>query len=118
MGTHLTLDIYCVSEEKCKNFEEIFYLLWNLPNKLGMKRLTTPYVVPVREEEMGDWGISAFVMIYESHISLHSWPEKGYVSMDVYSCGPLDTLFVVDYIKDFFQTTNIDTHIIKRGEQL
>jgi S-adenosylmethionine decarboxylase len=32
-------------------------------------------------------GITGFALLAESHISFHSWPESGYVAVDIYTCG-------------------------------
>ena len=37
-------------------------------------------------------GVSGAVVIAESHLSIHTWPEKGYVAIDIFSCGPIDPL--------------------------
>ena len=35
-------------------------------------------------------GVSGVVVIAESHMSIHTWPEKGYVAVDIFTCGGLD----------------------------
>ena len=35
-------------------------------------------------------GLSGTVVIAESHLSIHTWPENGYVAVDIYTCGGLD----------------------------
>jgi S-adenosylmethionine/arginine decarboxylase-like enzyme len=35
-------------------------------------------------------GVSGVVLIAESHISIHTWPETGYAAADIYTCGELD----------------------------
>ena len=35
-------------------------------------------------------GVSGTVVIAESHLSIHTWPENGYVAVDIYTCGGLD----------------------------
>ena len=44
-------------------------------------------------------GVTGFVLLSTSHISLHSWPEYGYMSIDVYSCSAAEiTRKIVDYL--------------------
>lgn len=53
-GVHLTIDGYRGNEEKLNSFELIYNILNQLPEELGMKKLTTPYVViapPVSEKD-------------------------------------------------------------------
>lgn len=35
-------------------------------------------------------GVSGTVVIAESHLSIHTWPEKGYAAVDIFTCGGLD----------------------------
>lgn len=37
--------------------------------------------------EFGNGGVSGFVLLAESHISIHTWPEHGYAALDIYTCG-------------------------------
>ena len=45
-------------------------------------------------------GVSGVVIISESHLTIHSFPEHGYASIDVYTCGNLDPNIAADYIAD------------------
>jgi S-adenosylmethionine decarboxylase len=36
------------------------------------------------------WGFSGAILIAESHVNIHTWPEEGYLAMDILSCGPVD----------------------------
>ena len=67
-------------------------MLEGLPARLGMRKLTEPYLVFVddKKSEHGDYGLSGFIMHYESHFSCHTWPELGYVSIDFYYCKNFD----------------------------
>jgi len=117
-GKHLTIDAYGISRRKLASHEEVFRLLNDLPGMLGMHKLTTPYVV-FDDWQMGrakaDWGVSGFVMIYESHISCHTWPEIGYVSMDVYSCRPFDHKKTIIFLKKFWKCRRMIVRVVKRG---
>jgi S-adenosylmethionine decarboxylase len=37
--------------------------------------------------EFAGGGVSGFVLLAESHISIHTWPEHGYAAVDIYTCG-------------------------------
>ena len=43
-------------------------------------------------------GVSGTVVIAESHLSIHTWPENGYVAVDIYTCGGLDPRPGFDYL--------------------
>lgn len=115
-GKHLTLDAYGISKAKLSSHRAIFDLLNELPENLGMRKLTTPYVVFCDEgEKSGDWGVSGFVMIYESHISVHTWPALGYVSMDLYSCREFDEKKTEKYLKKFWKWKRANVRVVGRG---
>ena len=50
------------------------------------------------------YGYSSFVMIAESHITIHTFPELGYFSFDCYSCKDFDEIVVLNTIRDFITT--------------
>jgi S-adenosylmethionine decarboxylase len=116
-GVHLTLDGYRGNKQKLNSFELVFNILDKLPEELNMKKLTTPYVVfapPVSEKDQG--GFSGFIIINESHISIHTFPKKNFVSIDVYTCGSeLDSNKIINYFKEAFELEETEINIIKRG---
>ncbi|KPJ60466.1 MAG: S-adenosylmethionine decarboxylase [Latescibacteria bacterium DG_63] len=62
------------------------------------------------------YGVSGVVVISESHLSVHTWPEAHYVALDIYTCGrdakPEDA---VDYAMKEFGATEMHTTEITRG---
>tara|TARA_R100001509_G_C4862297_1_gene213805 strand:+ start:270 stop:740 length:471 start_codon:yes stop_codon:yes gene_type:complete len=66
-----------------------------------------------RQEEA--YGYSAFVMIAESHISIHTFPELKYASFDCYSCKGFDETKVIEILKKFFDIVKIEAKTCKRG---
>ncbi len=61
-------------------------------------------------------GVSGVVIVAESHISVHTWPEKGYAALDVYTCGTkADPEKAVDYILEKFKAKYAHISEIKRG---
>jgi S-adenosylmethionine decarboxylase len=61
-------------------------------------------------------GITGVVLLAESHIAIHSWPEHNYVAVDIFTCGqkafPEKSL---DYLKEKFNPKKIRVKRIKRG---
>ena len=45
-------------------------------------------------------GVTGIVLLAESHASVHTWPEAGLVTLDVFTCGALDARAIVDRIRD------------------
>lgn len=118
-GEHLMLDGYDGSYEKLNNKSLVLRLLDDLPVKIGMKTLADSVVYPAPangKKDPGGW--SGFVVIAESHISVHTFPAKGFVSADVYTCrNGMDVDFILNYFKKSFALKKIEQNFVKRGLQ-
>ena len=71
--------------------------------------------LPLHGAKPEDWGISGFVLIAESHISVHTFPEHGYVWVDVFSCKSFDADQAIDDIRERFQLREWQVHTLPRG---
>jgi len=68
----------------------------------------------LQERKNEAYGYSTFVMIAESHISIHTFPELKYISFDCYSCKSFDVDKVVSTIKKFLCLEKIDMQVAQR----
>lgn len=59
--------------------------------------------------------ISGFVMIAESHLSIHAFPEQGIFKADVFSCRNFDLVFATNRLKEFFGAQEVETEFIPRS---
>ena len=60
-------------------------------------------------------GVSGVVVLAESHISIHTWPEKDYAAIDVFMCGECDPNNALPAIKQAFMPGAMDVQEYKRG---
>jgi S-adenosylmethionine decarboxylase len=61
-------------------------------------------------------GVSGVVVIAESHISIHTWPEYGYAAVDFFTCGDtVDPYKAYDYIRDKLRCQTPQVNEVKRG---
>lgn len=81
-----------------------------------MTKITQPYVFPYSGLVPEDEGITGIVIIAESHISIHTFPLKKYVFIDVFSCKQFDTDKVSEYFINVFETKKYNQHITYRGD--
>lgn len=116
-GEHLTLDGYGGNEQKLNDRELVLFCLNDLVTKLEMKQLSSPEVYHAKGNDIKDpGGWTGFVVIEESHVSIHTFPKRGFVSIDVYTCQsnlPVD--FIVNYFKEIFKLEDVEMNFIKRG---
>ncbi len=115
-GPHLTIDLQNCNRKKLGDLDFVFQILDKLPPKIGMTKITAPYVFKYTEGIVPeDWGITGFVVIAESHISIHTYPEKGYAFMDVFSCKEFDTEKAAGFIVKAFEAKKSEKNVIMRG---
>lgn len=116
-GEHLTIDGYGGDEKLLDDRELVLDCLNDLPDKLGMHKLSKPeiyFATANNKKDPGGW--SGFVVIAESHISIHTFPKRGFVSADVYTCkNEMDCDLIKKYFKNQFNLKEIETNFIKRG---
>jgi len=72
-------------------------------------------VLPYSAPDPLDSGISGFVVIAESHISIHTFPERNYINIDIFSCRPFDSDKALRDIKTFFSLKTIKSWLVERG---
>lgn len=60
-------------------------------------------------------GVTGVVLLAESHISIHTWPETGFVAIDIFMCGDCNPSFAIDPLKEIFQPEKIKITEIIRG---
>jgi S-adenosylmethionine decarboxylase len=116
-GPHLMLDGYGCDKKKLQDLNLIYRILDELPSRIGMTKIMPPYVFKYSGVKPEDWGISGFVLIAESHISIHTFPEKSFVSVDIFSCKAFDLEFAGTYLKDVFGMTKVECNVLDRGTE-
>lgn len=116
-GVHFMLDGYGCPSELLKDADALKSMLTNIPISMGMHTICEPVVVEVGPKNQKDpGGISGFVMIAESHISFHTFPNRGFVTIDVYTCqNDLDTVKLEQEFTEAFKIESSEVQIVKRG---
>jgi S-adenosylmethionine decarboxylase len=116
-GEHLTIDGYFGDRKKLADRDIIINCLDSLPDLLHMKKLSSSnlFYAPANDiKDPGGW--SGFIVIAESHISIHTFPERGFLSADVYTCkNELNVQFILSYFVDIFMLREIEHNLLKRG---
>ena len=85
------------------------------PTKLGMTKITEPEVLEYHGPNPSDSGISGFVIIAESHISVHTFPDRDYVNIDVFSCKSFDHQQALADARSLFDLRQVKTWLLDRG---
>ncbi len=118
-GPHLVLDCYNCNKDKCSDVNLILDFLNRLPQQIGMTKIAPPQIIkyPGKENSFDKGGISAFVLIAESHIALHTFKEQGFITFDIFSCKQFDINKTIKIIKDTFEFNKYEKNIFNRGRE-
>ena len=61
-------------------------------------------------------GVSGVVVLAESHLSIHTWPECGYAAIDIYTCGKTANPWkACEYLAAAFEAGSVSTTLVERG---
>jgi len=111
------LDCYGCDENKLKDLDFVLKFLDELPTMINMHKIADPYAIhyPGKPDSFDKGGISAMVIIAESHISIHTFPANNYMSVDIFSCKIFDIEKAVEYIIRAFGAKKFEKKILNRG---
>jgi S-adenosylmethionine decarboxylase len=112
---HLTIDGFGGNPELLASEELVRELLDSFPERIGMTKIAAPHVQRYVGEKADDWGVSGFVLIAESHIALHTFPERGYIWADIFSCKGFDTDRAERVVTEAFALDEVHRRVLERG---
>jgi S-adenosylmethionine decarboxylase len=114
-GPHLALDCYHCDRTLLEDLSLVYETLDACPDDIGMTKIMPPYVFRYSGKVPEDWGISGVVLIAESHISIHTFPEKAFMSVDIFSCKCFDVERAVRYMAERFDVGRYEQQLLDRG---
>jgi len=117
-GPHLTLDLSECNPRKLSDLSFIYNLLDELPDVISMHKITAPYTFIYRpHDNPTEWGISGFVIIAESHVSIHTFPDRGHAFVDIFSCKQFDLNKAMNYVVSNLEARRADKKLSARGKE-
>ena len=112
---HLVIDGHGLDRDALGDAELVLDFLERHPGEIGMTKIAPAQVHTYTGKKPEDWGVSGFVLIAESHISVHTFPEREYMNVDVFSCKAFDTSQSAEIVKRTFRLTSVETRALERG---
>jgi S-adenosylmethionine decarboxylase len=111
---HLIIDGYSSDQKILRDEDFLRKWLENYPAEIGMTRISPPYVLRYVGPVLEDWGISGFVFIAESHIGIHTFVERNYINIDIFSCKNFNSQKAIKDFREDFQLIKFRTCLIDR----
>ncbi|WP_067927955.1 adenosylmethionine decarboxylase [Alicyclobacillus shizuokensis] len=109
-GRHVIAELWGCNPESLNDLQSIERIMVNAALEAGAE------IREVAFHKFAPQGVSGVVIISESHLTIHSFPEHGYASIDVYTCGDrIDPNVACDYITEALGATKRDAIEVPRG---
>lgn len=109
-GKHIIMDASGCSPELLNDLNYLKELLVEAAEKANATVLNVAF------HHFTPQGVSGVVVISESHLSIHTWPEYGYAALDFYTCGDIDPKAACEYVADSLKAGHVLTTEVARGE--
>lgn len=110
LGIHLLLELKDCNPEILRNLEKVKSALVSAAKKAKATIISTSF------HEFNPFGISGVVVIAESHLTIHTWPEYGYAAVDIFTCGEtIKPEIAAQYLVKAFECKNPSLVEMKRG---
>ncbi len=109
-GAHLLADLYGIRADKLKDAHLIEALLLKSAQAAGAKILFSHFHAFGSEQ-----GVTGVVLLAESHISIHTWPEYGFAAADIFMCGNAEPQRALDVIQAALEPDSSAVQTIGRG---
>lgn len=110
-GRHLLADFHGVAAAMLKNADALEKLLTDAALQAGAKVLFSHFHAFGEED-----GVTGVVLLAESHISIHTWPEEGFAAADVFMCGDAQPEKALEAMRDVFKPERCEVRSLERGE--
>ncbi len=110
LGTHLLVELKDCNPEILKSLEKVKDLM------VSAAKEARATIVDISFREFQPFGISGVVVIAESHLTIHTWPEYGYAAVDIFTCGEtLKPEIAASYLVKHLECKNPSIVELKRG---
>jgi S-adenosylmethionine decarboxylase len=114
-GPHLIIDGSRCDTRKLADRNLVEQVLTDYPAAIGMTKIGGPYMFEYQAPDPAYSGVSGLVVIAESHIAIHTFPELDYFTMDIFSCKNFDHEKAIEYIREAFDVEEMDRMLVQRG---
>ena len=110
LGEHLLIDFKCDTNTHMDDINKLYEIFDELIETSHLSKIES------MDYKFTPQGVSIIVMLKESHISIHTWPELNICTMDIYVCSTnIDVKNVTKILGKYFEIKESNVQLIKRG---
>ncbi len=109
-GYHLMMELYGCDQEKINSRKYLHSLIKSAVKTTGLTNLGS------RFHQFQPQGVTGFTLLAQSHISLHTWPEFGYLVLDIFTCGDANQADkLAAHILERLRPERINRQVVRKG---
>lgn len=112
LGKHLIADLHGIDAEILRDGIRLRLALEHAARASGLRAVAAPLI---REFEGGGAGVTGVILLAESHIAFHTYPERRYVALDAFTCGNSDPARAIAAFAAEMRPTHVVQTLILRG---
>lgn len=113
VGIHIIADFYGVDKDRITYVEQMKPIFEETIRYAGLTKISSDYY------QFRPKGCSGVVLIAESHLSFHTWPEHELITIDIYTCGdPKQAYQALEYLEKMLRPKKISQMVIERGTEV
>ncbi len=110
LGTHIVCELSGCDPKELTDVEAVHAMM------VAAAKASKATIMESAFHRFEPQGVSGTVILAESHLSIHTWPEKGYAAMDFYTCGDhTDPWLACEHAAKVLRAKNVLTTEFKRG---
>jgi S-adenosylmethionine decarboxylase len=110
-GRHVAMDTWGVDFDVLNDAKTLQHHMVEAAKACGAT------VLSVQAQQFEPQGATVLVLLSESHISIHTYPEKGFAALDCYTCGEtVDPQVAIEYMVSVLKPKQVYPKMLKRGE--
>ena len=113
VGKQILIDVKNIDSNKLKLVEHIKPFMNLLIDELKLNVVGECLHQFKKDDE--PYGVTMVYLLSESHLSIHSFQEKNYTFIDIFSCKDFDVDKAVEYTLELFKPTSYTKNIVERG---
>jgi S-adenosylmethionine decarboxylase len=110
-GRHVAVDTWGVNFNLLNDVSCLEILLMEAAKACGAT------VLSVQSQQFNPQGATVLVMLSESHLSIHTYPERGFAALDCYTCGyTVDPMVAIQHMLNALKPSQAFPKVLKRGD--
>jgi len=123
VGKHIILDLYDVNREILQNINTSTYYIFNdfiehilKTANVHLLSKNIHFFEFNNENKQLSGAFTSLYLLSESHLSIHTWPEKDFIAIDIFTCGNCNIEYIAQRFIDYFEPKNNQLTILDRGK--